>query len=82
MPKYDDMSGVAKRRPLYNFDQARTCAKKRAEDQFPPLPAKGKEEMEAMLADAVGDVVYGAAAVDGAIFLRTGTELYCVRERK
>jgi len=31
---------------------------------------------------AVGDVVYGVAAVDGAFIVRTGTELYCVRETK
>ncbi len=60
----------------------REAAKTRPEDQFPPLPAKGKDEMEAMLADAVGDVVYGAAVVDGTIFLRTGTELYCVRKAR
>jgi hypothetical protein len=30
----------------------------------------------------VGDVVYGVAAVDGAFLVRTGTELYCVRQAK
>ena len=29
---------------------------------------------------AVGDVVYGVAAVDGAFYIRTGTELICVRK--
>ena len=52
-----------------------------------PLPAPGpgqeqppvtREQMERMLAEATGDVVYGVAAVDGAFFVRTGTELYCV----
>ncbi|MGL4551575.1 MAG: PQQ-binding-like beta-propeller repeat protein, partial [Gemmataceae bacterium] len=38
----------------------------------PPLP---KEELEATRYSAVGDVVYGVAAVDGAFFVRTGTEL-------
>jgi hypothetical protein len=45
----------------------------------PPLP---KEELEATRYSAVGDVVYGVAAANGAFFLRTGTELICVREPK
>lgn len=45
----------------------------------PPVP---KEEREAARYSAVGDVVYGAAAVDGALFVRTGTELVCVRRAK
>ncbi len=43
----------------------------------PPLP---KEEQDAARYSAVGDVVYGVAAVDGAFFVRTGTELFCIRE--
>jgi outer membrane protein assembly factor BamB len=43
----------------------------------PPLP---KEELDATRYSAVGDVVYGVAAVDGTFFVRTGTELICVRE--
>lgn len=42
----------------------------------PPLP---KEELEATRYSAVGDVVYGVAAVDGTFIVRTGTELICVR---
>jgi outer membrane protein assembly factor BamB len=42
----------------------------------PPLP---KEELEASRYSAVGDVVYGVAAVDGMFIVRTGTELLCVR---
>lgn len=42
----------------------------------PPLP---KEELEATRYSAVGDVVYGVAVVDGTFFVRTGTELICVR---
>lgn len=42
----------------------------------PPLP---KEELEAIRYSAVGDVVYGVAAVDGAFLVRTGTELLCIR---
>jgi len=42
----------------------------------PPLPPA---ELEPTHASAVGDVVYGAAAVSGCILIRTGTDLYCVR---
>lgn len=56
--------------------------KKKPENKFLPLSEQGRKEMEAMLEEAVGDVVYGVAAVDGAFYLRTGTELYCVRNRK
>ena len=42
----------------------------------PPLP---KAELEAARYSAVGDVVYGVAAVDGTFLVRTGTELICVR---
>lgn len=41
----------------------------------PPLP---KEELEATRYSAVGDVVYGVAAVNGTFVVRTGTELICV----
>jgi hypothetical protein len=41
-----------------------------------PLP---KDQLDAARYSAVGDVVYAAAAADGAFFLRTGTELVCVR---
>jgi outer membrane protein assembly factor BamB len=44
----------------------------------PPLP---KDQLDATRYSAVGDVVYGAAAVDGALFVRTGTELLCVRKK-
>lgn len=43
----------------------------------PPLPPG---ELEATRNSAVGDVVYGVAAVDGTFVVRTGTELICVRE--
>lgn len=42
----------------------------------PPLP---KEELEATRYSAVGDVVYGVAAVDGTFVVRTGNELLCIR---
>ncbi|MCS7046340.1 MAG: PQQ-like beta-propeller repeat protein, partial [Gemmataceae bacterium] len=66
-------------------------AKKKVADSFPmpnkegqkpsnpPLP---KEERETMRYAAVGDVVYGVAAVDGTFLVRTGTELYCLRETR
>lgn len=44
----------------------------------PPLP---KEELEATRYSAVGDVVYGVAAVDGMFVVRTGTELIGVRKK-
>ncbi|QDU23463.1 outer membrane protein assembly factor BamB family protein [Urbifossiella limnaea] len=54
-----------------------------------PRPPEGKgpgggppvspEERDAARYSAVGDVVYGVAAVDGGFFARTGTELICVR---
>lgn len=57
-------------------------AKKRdAEAQ--PKPADGKApnpEADAARYSALGDVVYGAAAVDGAFVVRTGTELVCIRK--
>jgi outer membrane protein assembly factor BamB len=43
----------------------------------PPLP---KDDLDATRYSAVGDVVYGVAAVDGTILVRTGTELVCVRQ--
>ena len=43
-----------------------------------PLPAA---ELEATRVSAVGDVVYGAAAVNGCLLIRTGTDLFCVRSR-
>lgn len=65
-----------------DFADRLKTAKTRPENQYPPLPPKGKEAMEAMLADAVGDVVYGAAVVNGTLFIRTGTELICVRVKR
>ncbi len=70
---------------LWSDDERKTraaAAEKAPENQFPPLPKQGKDEMEAMLKDAVGDVVYGVAVVDGTFLIRTGTELFCVRTAK
>lgn len=58
-------------------------AKKKAEEAQ-PKPADGKAptaEADAARYSAVGDVVYGAAAVDGAFVLRSGTELVCIRAK-
>lgn len=49
------------------------------ENQFPPLPTQGREQMEGMLRDAVGDVVYGVAVAPRTFLVRTGTELICIR---
>lgn len=44
-----------------------------------PLP---KEEVDAIRFSAVGDVVYGVAAVEGYFILRTGTELIAIHAPK
>lgn len=66
-----DESSLAKRR-----ESSRALR----ENQFPALPQQGKAQMEAMLEDAIGDVVYGVAAADNSFYLRTGSELFCIRE--
>jgi outer membrane protein assembly factor BamB len=43
-------------------------------------PGVPPAEAESMRYSAVGDVVYGVAAVDGAFYVRTGTELFCIRK--
>jgi len=45
----------------------------------PPLP---KDELEATRHSAVGDVIYGVAAVDGTFVVRTGTEPCYLRKTK
>jgi len=74
-----------------DFAKRREEAKKKAAESLPKPPeGKGpgggpplpKEELEAARYSAVGDVVYGVAAVDGAFLVRTGNELVCVRETK
>jgi outer membrane protein assembly factor BamB len=65
--------------------EARLAAAKKAAAETLPRPPEGKglgggpllprEQPEATRYSAVGDVVYGVAAVEGAIFVRTGTEL-------
>lgn len=50
------------------------------EGKGPGGPRLPKEELEATRYSAVGDVVYGVAAVEGTFIVRTGTELICVRE--
>lgn len=54
-------------------------AQSQPESKFPPPPDQGRTELEAMLDDAVGDVVYGVAAAGDSFYIRTGTELICVR---
>lgn len=74
-----------------DFAARKEAAKKTAGDvpTGPPGGRKGPggptvppEELEAIRYSAVGDVVYGVAAVDGAFVVRTGTELLCVRGNK
>jgi outer membrane protein assembly factor BamB len=76
-----------------DFQASKEAARKQPENQVPPLPRPPegkkvesppitKEQMEEMFYEAVGDVVYGVAAVDGTLYLRTGTGLYCIREAK
>jgi outer membrane protein assembly factor BamB len=72
-----------------DFARRRAEAKEKAASML-PKPPEGKgpgggpplrdEELEATRYSAVGDVVYGVAAVDGTFFVRTGTELICVRD--
>jgi len=67
------------------------AAKKKAAETMPKPPeGKGpaggapipKADLDAIRYSAVGDVVYGVAATDGAFLVRTGTELVCVRAAK
>ncbi|VTR97364.1 outer membrane protein assembly factor BamB family protein [Tuwongella immobilis] len=75
------------------FRKRQDDAKRQAAAKLPPAPSNpnrgpgggppvSKEELEAARYSAVGDVVYGAAAVDGTWIIRTGTELICVRTTK
>ena len=43
-------------------------------------PAMSKDELDAARYSAVGDVVYGVAAIEGAFFVRTGSELIRVSQ--
>jgi outer membrane protein assembly factor BamB len=42
-------------------------------------PRGSREAFDQMIAGSVGDIVYGVAAVDRTFYVRTGTELICVR---
>lgn len=55
-------------------------AKAAAEQPKPPAGRAAGGDADAARLSAVGDVVYGVAAADGTIFLRTGTELIGLRE--
>ena len=77
-----DADDFAKRREEAKRDAAATLPKPpegKGPGGGPPLP---KEELEAARYSAVGDVVYGVAAVGDSFVIRTGTELICVRNPK
>lgn len=61
------------------LESRQEIAEQQPNSQFPSLPPHGRAEMETMLQEAVGAVVYGIAAVEDTFILRTGTELYCIR---
>jgi len=44
-------------------------------------PPTSKDERESALYSAIGDIVYGAAVVDGCFVIRTGTEVICIRKK-
>ena len=86
-PDYDKL---ATNRLWSADDSARRLeiAKKDAEATLPKPPAgKGpgggpaipKAELDQMRTSAVGDVVYGVAATGDSFLIRTGTELFCIR---
>jgi outer membrane protein assembly factor BamB len=67
------------------YAQRLAAARKQAEKSMPPPtkappggPVVPPQEMQAVRYATVGDIVYAAAAVDGAFLLRTGTELIVV----
>lgn len=62
------------------ISERKEASRSMVENQFPALPEKAKTQMEAMLEDAVGDIVYGVAAAENSFYLRTGTELICIRK--
>lgn len=74
-----------------DFARRRDDAKKHAQSVLPKSaegkgpggrPALSGEDLEATRYSAVGDVVYGVAVVNGSFIIRTGTELFCIRESK
>jgi outer membrane protein assembly factor BamB len=88
-PSYE----LVARNRLWSDEQFR-AKKKAAETELKGLPSgppggrpggggagMNPEELAAIRASAVGDVVYGVAAVPGTIFVRTGTELIAIRQR-
>ncbi len=62
---------------------ARKEAAKKAQPPAPTRPegAPRAGGGEGAVASALGDVLYGVAAVDGVLLLRTGTELFCIKKK-
>lgn len=82
-PKYERVA-VNRLWSAEDFTRRLEDAKKKAADTLPaPKEGKGpklpKAARESMMYSAVGDVVYGVAAAEGAWLIRTGTELIGVR---
>ncbi len=63
-------------------EAAKALEKPKPQEGTPPRPggAPGGAEVQAAMMSASGDVVYGVAVVDGSIFIRSGTELICIRQ--
>lgn len=64
------------------FVEKKSLAKALPENQvkLPPSSPEVREQMEEMLVDAVGDVVYGFAISERSLIVRTGNRLYCIRD--
>ncbi len=79
--KPENQSGFGRPATGANSDQAKANP---SEGKRPSTPTTGQPKGNAAPAmsmgyDAVGDVVYGVAAVDGMWIVRTGTELICIK---
>lgn len=72
-PEFDKVAS----NKLWSEDDAKRKAEaKKADAEAQPSPATEPAQYPAM-----GEVLYGAAAVDGAFVVRTGTELICIRKK-
>lgn len=76
-----DAKADAARLDQAKSDQGKSNPTEAKRAAAPPMgqPKAGAAPAMSMGYDAVGDVVYGVAAVDGVWLVRTGTELFCIR---